>query len=45
MHKKVMLEIMWLSMFEETGTYHIQIHVEDNEDLHEHVEYEVSVKE
>jgi len=32
-------------VFEETGTYHIQIHVEDNEDLHEHVEYEVSVKE
>lgn len=31
--------------FAEVGTYHIQIHVEDNEDLHEHLEYEVNVKE
>lgn len=31
--------------FEENGTYHIQIHVEDDEDLHEHMEYEVNVKE
>ncbi|MFD2130904.1 FixH family protein [Pseudogracilibacillus auburnensis] len=30
--------------FEETGTYHIQIHVEDDEDLHEHAEYEVEVQ-
>lgn len=31
--------------FKEAGTYHIQIHVEDDEDLHEHMELEVSVKE
>jgi len=29
--------------FEEAGTYHIQIHVEDDEDLHEHMTYEVDV--
>lgn len=31
--------------FEEAGTYNIQVHVEDDEDLHEHLEYEVNVKE
>ena len=31
--------------FEETGLYNIQVHVEDDEDLHEHLEYEVNVKE
>lgn len=31
--------------FDEALTYHIQIHVEDDEDLHEHMEYEVDVKE
>lgn len=30
--------------FEAAGTYHIQIHVEDDEDLHEHMEYEVEVE-
>lgn len=30
--------------FEETGTYHIQVHVEDDEDLHEHAEYEIEVE-
>jgi len=30
--------------FEEAGTYHIQIHVEDDEDLHEHMEVEVEVE-
>lgn len=31
--------------FKETGTYHIQIHVEDDQDLHEHSEVEINVKE
>jgi len=31
--------------FEENGTYRIQIHVEDDKGLHEHMEYEVNVKE
>jgi len=31
--------------FAEDGTYHIQVHVEDGAELHEHKEYEVSVKE
>lgn len=30
--------------FEEAGKYHIQIHVKDNKDLHEHAEYEIEVK-
>jgi len=32
-------------LFGEVGTYNIQVHVEDDEALHEHVEYEVNVKE
>ena len=32
-------------VFEGTETYHIQVHVEDDEDLHEHLGYEVHVKE
>lgn len=31
--------------FKEAGTYHIQVHVEDDHDLHEHMEYKVIVKE
>lgn len=31
--------------FAEPGVYNIQIHVEDDEDLHEHVEYEIEVSE
>ncbi|PZD87661.1 hypothetical protein DTX80_05365 [Bacilli bacterium] len=31
--------------FKEAGTYHVQVHVEDDHDLHEHMEYEVIVKE
>lgn len=31
--------------FKEAGTYIIQVHVEDDHDLHEHMEYEVIVKE
>lgn len=31
--------------FNEANEYHIQIHVEDDEDLHEHMEVEVDVKE
>ncbi|MGM8213149.1 FixH family protein [Virgibacillus sp. W0430] len=31
--------------FEQAGTYHIQIHVEDDEDLHEHKEVKVEVVE
>lgn len=31
--------------FDETGTYHIQIHVEDDDDLHEHAEYDINVSE
>lgn len=31
--------------FTEASTYHIQVHVEDDDDLHEHMEYEVIVKE
>ncbi|WP_368654448.1 FixH family protein [Ornithinibacillus sp. 4-3] len=30
--------------FEEAGTYSIQIHVEDDEDLHEHETYEIEVQ-
>src|SRR5699024_3798508 len=30
--------------FEEAGTYTIQIHVEDDNDLHEHMEYEIEVE-
>jgi hypothetical protein len=30
--------------FKEAGTYHVQIHVEDDKDLHEHVEHEIIVK-
>ncbi len=30
--------------FAEIGTYKVQIHVEDDEDLHEHAEYEIEVK-
>lgn len=30
--------------FEEAGTYTIQIHVEDDKDLHEHEEHEIEVK-
>lgn len=32
-------------VFKESGTYHIQVHVENDEGLHEHMEYEVNVKE
>lgn len=32
-------------VFSETGTYTIQIHVEADDDLHEHKEYEIEVKE
>lgn len=31
--------------FTEPGSYHIQIHVENDEDLHEHAQYEVEVSE
>src|SRR5690625_764561 len=31
--------------FNEAGTYHIQVHVEDEEELHEHLEVEISVEE
>jgi len=31
--------------FSESGTYSIQIHVEDDEDLHEHATYEIEVRE
>lgn len=31
--------------FSESATYHVQIHVEDDADLHEHMEVEVDVKE
>ncbi|GEM_PF-1058157 len=31
--------------FKESGTYHMQIHVEDEDGLHEHMESEVSIKE
>lgn len=31
--------------FSEPGTYHIQVHVEDDEDLHEHATYEFEVSE
>jgi len=31
-------------IFEMTGTYNIQIHVQDDEDLHEHAQYEVEVE-
>ncbi|QUW22842.1 FixH family protein [Sporosarcina sp. Marseille-Q4063] len=31
-------------IFKEAGTYHVQIHVEDDKDLHEHVEHEIVVK-
>ena len=31
-------------VFENAGTYHIQIHVEDDKDLHEHMELEVEVE-
>lgn len=31
-------------VFEETGTYKIQIHVEDDNDLHEHEEHELEVQ-
>lgn len=30
-------------VFSDAGTYHIQIHVEDDEDLHEHKQYEIKV--
>ncbi len=30
--------------FEKASTYHVQIHVEDDEDLHEHIEHEITVK-
>ncbi|WP_284139051.1 FixH family protein [Virgibacillus sp. LDC-1] len=30
--------------FEEAGTYHVNVHVKDDADLHEHQEYEVVVK-
>jgi hypothetical protein len=30
--------------FKEASTYHVQIHVEDDKDLHEHVEHEIIVK-
>jgi copper chaperone NosL len=32
-------------VFEEAETYHIQVHVKDDADLHEHMVYEVNVKE
>src|SRR5699024_9278432 len=31
-------------IFEDVGTYNIQIHVENEHDLHEHMMYEVNVK-
>ncbi len=31
--------------FNDASTYHVKIHVEDDEDLHEHVEHEILVKE
>ena len=30
--------------FKEASTYHVQIHVEDDKDLHEHEEHEIIVK-
>jgi hypothetical protein len=30
--------------FKEASTYHVQIHVEDDKDLHEHVDHEIIVK-
>ncbi|MBO0993779.1 FixH family protein [Bacillus sp. SD088] len=30
--------------FEETGVYHIRIHVQDDEDLHEHEEHQIEIK-
>jgi len=30
--------------FDEAGTYTVQIHVEDDDELHEHMEYEIEVK-
>ena len=30
--------------FKEASTYHVQIHVEDDKDLHEHIEHEIIVK-
>lgn len=32
-------------IYEGPGTYHIQVHAEDAADIHEHLEYEVHVKE
>lgn len=32
-------------VFAEAGTYHIQVHVEDGRDLHEHIQVEVTVEE
>lgn len=32
-------------IFEETGNYHLIIHVQDDEDLHEHEEHQIAVKE
>lgn len=32
-------------IFEEAGTYKIQVHVEDDDDLHEHEEYDIEVTE
>lgn len=34
-----------LFTFEETGDYHIIIHVQDDKDLHEHEEHQIAVKE
>ena len=31
-------------IFGEAGTYHVQIHVEDKGELHEHEEHEIVVK-